>query len=741
VTNSDNLQTDDTRPIQESVQLIVESASKENKDIRFVLLKEGTKKPFQKKWPTNHPPKLPEVLKHLESGGDIGIEPGSIGCVVLDCDEGDGPEAAASWAENALLITTPSSSGKTHRGHVWVRCDYKGPVKNWHFALDDPIDGEARGELKTFGGQVRLTPKSAALLASALSHKPIANRPAKSAQEFVDLRTSCVDIVEPDFEREEGNDVDEDNLPNWFNDRLDDPSGPRHTALYALSSFLKESGVSFNAALDFLRPYVQAWPDDGGEKFSSESEVERHLVLCWQKAKRRPAAAEEFEDNPLPLHQPNKLPKQSIVERGLSVNKDGNAGNTIKNALAAVNRSILCPAFDELKQKVVFTGELPWDTSYGNTLDENTTRLARLYLMEQYQENNYQPCKENVHEAVTTLAYQAKFNPVIDYLDNLKWDGVRRVHELFTTAFPCGSGEYEEAVSRCFMIGAVARQRQPGCKLDTMPVVQGDQGSLKSTGFRLLFGDEWFSDAELGDLGGKDAAMLLSGVWVHEFAELAGLGNSDIDVLKAFMSRAVDRIRPPYGKCITEIQRRAVFAGTVNEGGFLRDHTGGRRFWPLRMPKGAKVNVNWINSNKDQLWAEACDLYNAGNSWVLPETLWPEAAERQAHETTEDPWVDEIRTDLEWRKSQRSDFEAKRGDFAPEADDDGDTIENHFREPPLVDRIHTDDIFEVLNLPTERRNKSSAQRIRRSMEAIGWEYRRGVRIGNITRAGYIKLNE
>src|SRR5690606_17688382 len=135
----------------------------------------------------------------------------------------------------------------------------------------------------------------------------------------------------------------------------------------------------------------------------------------------------------------------------------------------AVNRSGLKPRFDELKQRVVFSGDLPWDEGYGRELTDHTARLARVLLMEQRQRNDYQPSRENVTEAVMTLAYAHKFNPVLDYLDGLEWDGVARVERLFSDGFPCGDDAYTRAVSRCFMVGAVARQRPPGCKLDTMP--------------------------------------------------------------------------------------------------------------------------------------------------------------------------------------------------------------------------------------------------------------------------------
>jgi hypothetical protein len=416
-----------------------------------------------------------------------------------------------------------------------------------------------------------------------------------------------------------------------------------------------------------------------------------------------------------------------VHEGGLQVHpKTFVAPDTAVNALRAVNRSGLKPRFDELKQRVVFSGDLPWDEGYGRELTDHTARLARVLLMEQRQRNDYQPSRENVTEAVMTLAYAHKFNPVLDYLDGLKWDGVARVERLFSDGFPCGDDAYTRAVSRCFMVGAVARQRRPGCKLDTMPVVKGPQGSLKSTGLRDLFSPDWFSDAELGDLKNKDAALNLQGVWVHEFAELAGLRAGDMDVLKAFMSRATDRYRAPYGRTVDDHPRRVVFAGTVNEGGYLSDPTGGRRFWPLEMAAGSRVDLDWIGANRDQLWAEADALFRTGAGHVLPEALWEAAADRQAGETVDDPWVDEVSSVLAGLARELADYEAGRGDDAEE-----------MPEPAPSDRVHTQTLLWRLGLEGDRQTRGHAQRLRRVMEALGWRYRRGVRIGEKVAAGYV----
>nr|WP_164871621.1 VapE domain-containing protein [Solirhodobacter olei] len=429
--------------------------------------------------------------------------------------------------------------------------------------------------------------------------------------------------------------------------------------------------------------------------------------------------------------------EQPIHVGGLSIhNKTRVAPDTPVNALRAVHASGLTPRFDELKQRVVFSGELPWDVSYGRELNDQTARMTRLLLMEIHQGNDYQPSKENVLEAAMTLAYAHKFNPIHDYLDRLEWDGTERVERLFTDGFMCADDEYTRAVSRCFMVGAVARQRSPGCKLDTMPVIKGPQGSNKSSGLRDLFSTEWFSDSELGDLRNKDAPMQLDGIWVHEFAELAGLRASDMDVLKAFMSRATDRYRVPYGRTIDDHPRRAVFAGTVNEGGYLSDPTGGRRFWPLEMRPGTRVDLAWIAANRDQLWAEAEARFHRGEAHVLPEALWPRAAEQQAAETVDDPWADEVRAILDRLAADYADWALGTTETIEEIVD-GRLVAVPAERPHEPDRIHTGTLLRALELDGGRQNRSHTMRLRRVMEALGWRYRKSVRIGEVVRAGYI----
>ncbi|MBR1234117.1 VapE domain-containing protein [Bradyrhizobium sp. AUGA SZCCT0182] len=435
------------------------------------------------------------------------------------------------------------------------------------------------------------------------------------------------------------------------------------------------------------------------------------------------AAHEDFEGEEVDLEAASGNKQVTSIERrGIKVNpKNSKAEDTYTNAFIAVLQSGVDPAWNEMSQTVVFRNA-PWDASHGFTLDDHTLRIVRLYLSNVFQGNAYEPGEKHVFDAIMAVAYQNKFNPVLDYLDGLTWDGVPRLDRFFVDYFRCGDTPYTRSVSACFGIGAVRRVRQPGCKLDTMPVVKGPQGFGKSTGVQAYFGRQWFTDTDMGSLRDKDAAMKLRGVWCVEFAEIDSLNKVETGILKAFMSRGTDRQRDPYGRIVEDHPRRCVFLATVNEGGYLKDSTGARRFWPLELTD--RVDVAGIAADRDQLWAEAVAREAAGESHVLPQALWSVAAEEQTRQTTDDPWADVLSAFLGGRER---DWYA--GEFEPEED------------PRPPDRIFTWELFDALGINAERRTKGLSQRLRTVMEsALGWKHHRNVHWRGEQGKGYTRTH-
>jgi putative DNA primase/helicase len=172
--------------------------------------------------------------------------------------------------------------------------------------------------------------------------------------------------------------------------------------------------------------------------------------------------------------------------------------------------------------------------------------------------------------------------------------------------------DYSRAVGSRWLISPVARIFRPGAKADCCLILEGPQGIRKSTALRTLAG-EYFTD-ELADLGSKDAAMQTRGVWMIELSELDSLSHSEVARIKAFMSRTTDRFRPPYGMRLVESPRQCVFAGTVNHSTYLRDETGGRRFWPVTC---GQIDIEALGRDRNQLWAEAKAGFDAGGRGVV----------------------------------------------------------------------------------------------------------------------------
>jgi len=256
--------------------------------------------------------------------------------------------------------------------------------------------------------------------------------------------------------------------------------------------------------------------------------------------------------------------------------------------------------------------------------------------------------RETVEDGMEAEAARNRFHPVRDYLDGLQWDGSPRAHHLLTRGFGAAETNYTRAVGRKLLIAAVRRVRQPGCKFDHVPVAQGAQGMGKSTAWAALFGLDWFSDALPDDLGDKDAAMALRGVWGLEMAELTQLLASEPEAIKAFITRAVDRYRPPYGRVVLEVPRQGLLIGTTNAEEWLRDATGNRRFWPFDC---GTLDIEWIRASRDQLWAEASAAEAAGEPhWLDEAEERHEASAQQEDRLVTDPWQAPVERYLSGRR-------------------------------------------------------------------------------------------
>jgi hypothetical protein len=298
-------------------------------------------------------------------------------------------------------------------------------------------------------------------------------------------------------------------------------------------------------------------------------------------------------------------------------------------------------AYDVLLEQAVFLRAPPWDPSAGaRPVVTADGHRALAYLCPLYGQPAFRA--PQIDRALETVAHDRIIDPVRDYLTGLRWDGTPRIERWLSRYLGAADDAYTRGVGMRWLVSAVARALQPGCKADHILVLEGAQGAGKSRALQALASPAWHKDTAI-DVESKDGALANRGVWIREFGELGGLGRADIEKWKSFVTRTHDAYRPPYERREVSIPRRCVFAGSTNRGEYLSDATGARRIWPVAVDR---VDVDAIVRDRDQLWAEARERYSVGQPWWLEDDdLRGLAEERQSDRQVDDPWLHEVR---EW---------------------------------------------------------------------------------------------
>ena len=283
--------------------------------------------------------------------------------------------------------------------------------------------------------------------------------------------------------------------------------------------------------------------------------------------------------------------------------------------------------FNQLADGMEIKGEVPWSHPGKFWRDADDAQLIC------YVDDNYGTFSaRNYDIAVAKAVDDRSYHPIREYFAALPpWDGVARVDTLLIDYLGASDNAYTSAVSRKVLCAAYRRIKEPGIKFDYMPVLNGAQGIGKST-FIANLGMDWFSDSlTLSDMNDKTAAEKLQGYWILEIGELAGMKKADLDKVKAFVSRVDDKYRASFGRRVTSHPRQCVFFGTTNsENGYLRDITGNRRYWNIKLSGSSKYKPWQMTSELvQQIWAEVMILADAGEKLYLPPDLEEYAKEEQ----------------------------------------------------------------------------------------------------------------
>lgn len=387
--------------------------------------------------------------------------------------------------------------------------------------------------------------------------------------------------------------------------------------------------------------------------------------------------------NPLKYGQRQVVRGMDLVERRSSrwpvTDKEG---NPVRNHPDNVRHALALLEIDAQRNTFTQSDEFTGLGLDGRDLNDIVEILWSKFISELH--FNAKPAV--IKRVLLTIAHEQKYHPVIDYLDGLEWDGVRRIDRWLIDYCHAEDTELHREFGSKLLVAGVRRTKNPGVKFDTMLVLEGAQGAGKSRlAAKLAVRDEWFCGSLDLRSDDKTKAELLARAWVVECQELDGLNKSTSENLKRFLSTSIDTYRRAYARDAGEYRRHCIIIGTTNEGAYLRDLTGNRRIWPVRV---GSIDLDRFTRDVDQLWAEAAAREREGGSITLSEHLWNAAAELQSNRMVEDAYA-----------------EVLEATFAEE-----------------TGKISMASVKLLLGLDTVKMTPTDTRRIKAAMAVLGWQY-------------------
>jgi hypothetical protein len=464
------------------------------------------------------------------------------------------------------------------------------------------------------------------------------------------------------------------------------PAGSDVSAVFhRVVGYLHSKGMTVDAVVDELAK----WINGIGSRYAGRLRPEVQRCFDKWQDRRKITAAEGAVGG-----DGQAEPDEPIMWEG--TDKQGRPHPTCTNTRRALLALGVVCRYDVFHDRHIIEGKVAAKLA---NLDFVVTDLRRKI----HAAYGFDPKKNNTIDAVEQLCIRNRFNPVVDYLDAAEplWDHTHRLDRWVVTYLGAEDTELNREFGRLALIAAVRRARYPGTKFDPVVVLEGEMGTQKSTAIEVLAGKENFSDQTILGTRDREVQELLAGVWLYEIAELSNIRKTDVEHMKSFISRTVDRARKAYGHFRTDMPRTPIFFATTNNDQYLKEAD--RRFWPIRT---SVIDIEALKRDRDQLWAEASVYERTGMSIVLREDLWATARAAQDERQEHDPWDDLL------------------------ADIVG-TVDGNIEGVESQDLLKT-----VIGIHISRQGHPAWKRLAACMKRLGWDGPKLVTVGNRRVKGY-----